>query len=624
MSANYPAVSWTPFKKKYDLILWLFNFIYLGLFILLHKIIHPSLNDNTTLIRAFGTLAIIHLHFILWIGPASRFNKHFLPLLYNRRHLGVSMFLISAIHGILSLLWFHGGGNIDVLTSLFTSNLHYNSLYYFPFQILGFFALLIFTIMALTSHDVWLKFFSPYIWKLLHMMVYIAYGLVMMHVALGILQYETHPILVGFLMLGFITTFMLHLAAAIKEKHNSNSSSTEWVSACDIDQLKENEAITVSLGNEKAALFLYDGKISAVHNVCKHQMGPLNEGKIINGCITCPWHGFQYQPEDGCSPPPFHEKLATYQLRINKNIVEINAKALPEGTKVVPLVIPQATIREKDFFFIGWDKNRMNLAIPSLIWALAMMIIAVLFGLSFTFLEQKISTYQIDYLKTNEIQGLLVARPFPHLIVADNKDINGAPKFSAILLVDALKKGASSRVTTYLNNEPNSYVSIKGYSSNNLIRCSDNDPDCSSICEQCIFGNHTMPLMEILSGSMGITPSKTPLIFQQFDAKSQPTNKTPITRIGEIIDPKCFFGAMNPGNGKVHLSCAVRCIEGGIIPMLRYEDEKGEHFALLHNPKGEPANDLVKNFIGLPVQITALSQKYLNWEIFTIQSLKRP
>ncbi len=38
---------------------------------------------------------------------------------------------------------------------------------------------------------------------------------------------------------------------------------------------------------------------------------------------------------------------------------------------------------------------------------------------------------------------------------------------------------------------------------------------------------------------------------------------------GEIIDPKCWFGAMKPGEGKVHKSCAIRCISGGIPPVLR-------------------------------------------------------
>ena len=42
---------------------------------------------------------------------------------------------------------------------------------------------------------------------------------------------------------------------------------------------------------------------------------------------------------------------------------------------------------------------------------------------------------------------------------------------------------------------------------------------------------------------------------------------------GEIVDPKCFFGVMKPGEGKPHKDCAIRCILGGIPPVLKVTDE---------------------------------------------------
>ena len=42
---------------------------------------------------------------------------------------------------------------------------------------------------------------------------------------------------------------------------------------------------------------------------------------------------------------------------------------------------------------------------------------------------------------------------------------------------------------------------------------------------------------------------------------------------GEIIDPKCYFGVMKPGKGKIHRSCAALCISGGIPPVLATTDE---------------------------------------------------
>jgi len=65
------------------------------------------------------------------------------------------------------------------------------------------------------------------------------------------------------------------------------------------------------VGAEPIAVFRYDGTVAAVSNVCWHPAGPLGEGRVMDGCITCPWHGYQYPPEDGCSPPPFNERIAT-------------------------------------------------------------------------------------------------------------------------------------------------------------------------------------------------------------------------------------------------------------------------------------------------------------------------
>jgi DMSO/TMAO reductase YedYZ heme-binding membrane subunit len=60
----------------------------------------------------------------------------------------------------------------------------------FPFKALGLVALLILFLMAATSHDYWLVFLTPPIWKGLHMALYVGYGLVVMHVALGAMQYD--------------------------------------------------------------------------------------------------------------------------------------------------------------------------------------------------------------------------------------------------------------------------------------------------------------------------------------------------------------------------------------------------------------------------------------------------
>ena len=109
----------------------------------------------------------------------------------------------------------------------------------------------------------------------------------------------------------------------------------------------------ISANGERIAIFKYDGKLSAVSNVCKHQNGPLGEGKIVDGCITCPWHGYQYLPQNGQSPPPFKERVSTYDVRLEKNTVWLNPKPYPEGTERPGAVIPLQTSLEGETFAVS-------------------------------------------------------------------------------------------------------------------------------------------------------------------------------------------------------------------------------------------------------------------------------
>lgn len=341
MSVSYTSILWNRQKKKYDLGIGILVFSFLLLFSIAHVAWHPNATFETILIRAFGWVAILLLHVILVIGPLARINRRFLIVLYNRRHLGVTMFVMGAIHGVFSVMHFHALGDTNPIRSVFISNLNYGDLATFPFQVLGVLGLSVLALMAASSHDFWLKNLGPRLWKALHMLVYFAYCLLVMHVILGGLQNETNPLLFDVLMIGFTTVAILHIWAGIKERPIdrpiSDEQKVEFVYACDINDIKENRARIVTISGERVAIYKYEGQLSAVNNVCRHQGGPIGEGKIIDGCITCPWHGYQYLPGNGQSPPPFTEKLETYFLKVEGNQVFINPEPNEPGTPVEPV-----------------------------------------------------------------------------------------------------------------------------------------------------------------------------------------------------------------------------------------------------------------------------------------------
>jgi sulfoxide reductase heme-binding subunit YedZ len=337
MSVRYQAIGWNRRKRIYDLVLTGSVIGYLLIFTGLGALIHPNATVETLLIRGFGTAALLLLHVILCIGPLCRLDRRFLPLLYNRRHMGVTMFMLALAHGVFALIQFHGFGDVHPLVSVLTSNVHFGSVADFPFQQLGLLALAILFLMAATSHDFWLNQLTPPVWKRLHMLVYAAYGLLTGHVALGALQSETSPLLVIVSGTGMAVVIALHLAAARKEHRQDTDG---YVEACPLKSIPENQAVIVNVAGERVAVFRYGGKVSAISNVCKHQNGPLGEGRIIDGCVTCPWHGYQYLPDTGASPPPFTEKVAVFRTRIEGERVLVHPCAYSPGTYAEPSVIP--------------------------------------------------------------------------------------------------------------------------------------------------------------------------------------------------------------------------------------------------------------------------------------------
>lgn len=337
MSVSYAAVGWNRQKKIYDWLIAAFCAGYLLVFISLTLLVNAQATFETLLIRSTATLAVLLLHVILAIGPLCRLNKKFLPLLYNRRHLGVTMFSLALVHGAFSIFQFHALGNVNPLVSLFVSNTNFNSLVAFPFQALGFFALIIFFLMAITSHDFWLHNLSPRVWKTLHMFVYLAYLLVVLHVMLGVIQYEKNPFFVMLILVGAATLVTLHLSAAFKEskidKQQFSLEQNGFVYVCNASDIEDSRAKIFCIDKERIAVYKHGNKLYAVHNVCKHQGGPLGEGKILDGCITCPWHGYQYLPHNGQSPPPFKEKVSTYDVKVIQGKVWLNPVPYPEGTE---------------------------------------------------------------------------------------------------------------------------------------------------------------------------------------------------------------------------------------------------------------------------------------------------
>ncbi len=350
MSVKYVGVQWTRAKIVYDVVVVALAAAFVQVFL---RVGRATLNGDRALspdvleMRAFGACAFLMISIILAIGPLARLDRRFAPLLYNRRHLGVVTCGVALAHAYRVLGFYYAySGDREIVEAL-THDRAFTSAS-LPSPIFGLAALVVFVVMAATSHDFWQRFLGPRAWKWLHISIYGAYALVVLHVAFGAMQVDMHPALVLVFVLSVATVLGLHVVAAQRStaldrapNRTVASSGGAWLDAGPVRALAPNRVLKViGQSGERIAVVRHAGGVSAVHGVCAHQGGPLSEGKLIDGCLTCPWHGWQYRPEDGCAPPPFTEKIPTYRVKIEDGRVLVSTAAEPAGTKLEPAEIP--------------------------------------------------------------------------------------------------------------------------------------------------------------------------------------------------------------------------------------------------------------------------------------------
>jgi hypothetical protein len=346
VSVRYVPVTWTRSKMLYDAVLVVGVVLFLWAFDTAAQragAVTVPTDYGSLVIRVYGSCAFVLMTLVLAIGPLARLDRRFLPLLYNRRHFGVVTCVVALAHAYTVLDWYFNFSPTDPYVAMLAADAGDGRLATIPSVPFGVAALLILMVLAATSHDFWLKFLGPPLWKGLHMGIYAAYALVVAHVATGPLQSAQKP---GFALVvvgGAALLVVLHLAAAWRggPAPRAGIGHEGLIRVGDAGSIPNGRAVIIRPEDgEAVAVFNDDGRYSAVSHLCAHQNGPLGEGRIIDGCITCPWHGFQYRLVDGCAPAPFTERIATYRLVVDGETLLLDPRPNPPGTPVPPVSLP--------------------------------------------------------------------------------------------------------------------------------------------------------------------------------------------------------------------------------------------------------------------------------------------
>ena len=104
----------------------------------------------------------------------------------------------------------------------------------------------------------------------------------------------------------------------------------EFVTVASVDEIPSGTAKTVTVGLYEVALFHVGDEWYALEGVCPHQGGPLAEGWVHEKTVTCPWHAWCFSLETGRLELHDMEGVATFEVRVERGTVAVNAQ--PRGS----------------------------------------------------------------------------------------------------------------------------------------------------------------------------------------------------------------------------------------------------------------------------------------------------
>lgn len=97
---------------------------------------------------------------------------------------------------------------------------------------------------------------------------------------------------------------VVYVLGNMVSRHAFRGAGTKWIALepAELDAsgaIPEGKPVKAKLGINQLVLVRQGDTILALHDTCAHAGGPLNEGKLIDGQIACPWHDSRYRMSDG-------------------------------------------------------------------------------------------------------------------------------------------------------------------------------------------------------------------------------------------------------------------------------------------------------------------------------------
>ena len=259
----------------------------------------------------------------------------------------------------------------------------------------------------------------------------------------------------------------------------------------------------------------------------------------------------------------------------------------------------------RDEFYVGYlDETPPGISRFARRAVIGLLLLAAALGAGLALLLERFDEGVFEYGTVRDHEGELLVDPHPRLLTADGPA-------AGYLLVAEGKHGFDA------NEEPSPpwqpALSRRLQLSGTLIR----NPEAA------MLEVHSLELPEgrtneepptepdspADAGAAGTPPDaendESPAAATPADAQDRRVHMRVDTLVGEIVDTKCYLGAMKPGRGKPHRDCASLCIRGGIPAALLVRTENDERVLVnLVDSAGRPLGRELLEWVGQPVAVS--------------------
>jgi nitrite reductase/ring-hydroxylating ferredoxin subunit/uncharacterized membrane protein len=125
---------------------------------------------------------------------------------------------------------------------------------------------------------------------------------------------------------GYLGGHLSYVQAVGVEKRRIAGGPRSWTAVLDASDLEEGRPRVVRAGDTDVLLYRERNRVHALWARCTHELGPLAEGRFVDGCVICPWHGSTFRLADGkVVRGPAAASQPVYEARVTDGKVEVRA-----------------------------------------------------------------------------------------------------------------------------------------------------------------------------------------------------------------------------------------------------------------------------------------------------------